>query len=362
MANWLITREAVKRATKITGDALDFQVDAVIQAVADELHGRPSSLLHTSFFPITEIRKYTWPQQIGIGRSDTLFLDADGHVGDLVALTALTKDDTAVTAIATSDVILAPAGGPPYYKIEIDQSSAAFFSFKNTPQEAVRATGRWGYSENTLAAGNLDGSLSAGAVSMAVTDGSKINVGQMLLIETETVFVSERTDADMGINTHGSTGAMTADKTDATLTLASAPTDAVTVGEVLRIASERMRVTAINTTSSFEVERSHDGTTLAAHSTGDDVFIFRTFTVERAINGTTDALHADNTAITKYDPPSDLQRYALAEVVSRIAQEQAAYGRTIGGGEGAVEWRGPMLSGMRKGIAARYRHATIGAA
>lgn len=362
MSDWLITREAAKRAANLHGDALDFQVDALIQSVSDELHGRPASLLHQHFFPVTAERKYRWPQRDNMGQGGTLFLDADGHVGNLLDLTGLTKDDDTATAIATGDVILASSAGPPYHKIEIDQSSAAFFSFLGTVQEAVRVTGRWGYSEATLAAGRLDGALSEAAVTMLVTNGALIDVGQTIKIGTESIFVSARTDADLGINTHGSTGAMSALLTDTTLTLVTNPGDAVVVGEILRIGSERMRVTAINTTSSFEAERAWDGTTLAAHSTGDDVFIFRTFTIERGVNGTTDAGQSDDAAIVKYDPPSDIQRYCLAEVVSRLAQEQAGYGRFIGTGDGAVEVRGRALDALRHGIIGRYRHRTMGAA
>ena len=153
MSEWYTTREAIKAAGKLDGDGVNPQIDALIESWSRDVDGRT----HRFFLPLTELRNFDWPQPHN-PHSSILFVDQD-----LLSVSALTKDDDDVTAIAASDFFLEPQNeGPPFHKIEIDRSSSAFFSFKNTTQRAIRVTGDWGFSAATLAAGAIDTGLASG--------------------------------------------------------------------------------------------------------------------------------------------------------------------------------------------------------
>tara|TARA_Y100000310_G_scaffold259499_1_gene268189 strand:- start:3722 stop:4786 length:1065 start_codon:yes stop_codon:yes gene_type:complete len=351
MTNWYTTREAVKLAAGIQGSQHDSAIDAAIDAASREV----DNLSMTRWIPITETRKYDAAYPALRGRR--LYLDHD-----LISIDTFTdQGDEAVAVNATEYRLMPENHGPPYSWLELllDVTTAEFRADPDTHQQSLRITGKWASNDNTIAASEVGTNQNNSQTTLLVADGSKIDVGDTLLIGSEQEFVSGRTDADLGINTHGSTGAMTVDKTDKTLTLASAPTDAVTVGEVMRIGSERMLVEAINSTSSFEVERAYDGTTLAAHSTGDDVYIFRTYTVTRNVNGTTVAEHNDGVAITKYAPPVDIQELTLGTAVTRFQQQRAGWGREIGRGESAREFRGGEIERLRKRVMANNRRHLV---
>lgn len=343
MANWLTTRGAVMRAAQIEGSNLAPRVDAAIAAASVYVEQE----LRTNILPLTATRNYRWPKQRSALSGTVLMLDAP-----LLAATSVTKDGDTVTAIAAADYYLEPANeGPPYWWIEIDQSSSAFFDTGLTPQRAVRVTGRWGEDETTAAAGNLNGAIgTTSATSISLTRGDVADVGSTLLVGSEQLFVSDRTDEDISQNLGAD---IAATKSVKTVTLGGAPTDAVRVGEVLRIASERMRVEAVNTTTSFEVERSYAGTTIAAHSSGADVYVERTYTVVRGVNGTTAATASDDAAVTVYAIPADIEQWARAEAIALLLQDRSGWGREVGTGEGQREFRGNELARYRKTVMQR---------
>ena len=353
MANFYIARGMVKRAAQIGGDSLDAIVDEQIEAASREI----DRLTSRRFIPLTAAKSYDWPQK-DPRRAWVLYLEED-----LLSVSALTKDGTDVTAIASTDYFLEPSVlGSPYSRIEIDLGSTSFYSAKDTHQRQIVVTGSWGYSNDTVAASGLSAILSSTtATAITLKDGSKADVGDTLLLETEQMFVSGRTDVDLAVNTHGTTGAMTASMTDKTVTVDGAPTDAINVGEVLRIGSERMYVEAINSTTSFEVTRAYDGSALAAHSIGDDVFVFRAYTVTRGANGTTAATHADDTAASRYQAPADIRNLCLALAVGYYQATRGGWTGIVGGPEGQTETRMSALNRLRKDVQSQYRRYAIGA-
>ena len=353
MANWYLARGLVKRAAQIGGDSLDVIVDEQIEAASREI----DRLTGRRFIPITAAKNYDWPQRDS-RRAWTLYLDED-----LLSVSSLTKDGTDATAIASTDYFLEPSTlVPPYSRIEIDLGSTAFFSAKDTHQRQIVVTGSWGYSNDSVAASGLSAILSSTtATAITLKDGGKADVGDTLLLETEQMFVSGRADLDLAVNTHGTTGAMTASMTDKTLTLDGAPTDAVNAGEVLRIGSERMYVEAVNSTTSFEVTRAYDGSSLAAHSIGDDVFIFRSYTVQRGVNGTTAATHADDTAASRYQAPADIRNLCLALAVGYYQATRGGWTGIVGGPEAQTETRMSALNRLRKDVQEHYRRYALGA-
>lgn len=348
MANWYTTRTAVKRAANLGGglygqlldDAIDRQIEAASR-LCDNLCNR-------WFIPRTETRLYRWPQINGL--SGTVWLDAD-----LIAVTALLSEaqNSSPTTIAGADYFVEPVNhGPPYTRIEIDLSSSAAFSGGDTPQRSISVAGRWGYGEDTVTAGTVSSGLasSASATSAVVSDGSLVDVGDTLLCESEQLFVTQKRAAALGSILMNDT--LTADPSDDVLTVDGS--HGIVAGEELLIESERMLVLNVST-NDLTVKRGFDGTTVASHANDTAVQIYRTLTVVRAINGTTAVTHANSTALTKYQAPADVRAYVLAKALSLVHQDMAAWGRSIGGPDGAVEFRGGDLMRLEKTVKDNYQ-------
>jgi len=337
LANWFCSREATKRAAGIAGASRDAQIDRIIEGVSRQVE----RMTRRWFIPRTETRLYRWTS--GRGSGTVLWLDAD-----LISVTTLqTKaQDSSPTTISSSDYFLEPNNtGPPYSRIEIDLSSTAAFEAGDTPQRSISVAGSWGYSNDTVAAGTVASGLAsdATATSMVCSDGSLIDVGDTLLIESEQVFVSERTAAQIGSQLID--GALTATQSQTSVTVDDGTQ--FNAGEVILVDAEKMFIDSISG-NVLTVRRGWDGTTLAAHSDDTAVYGYRTLTIVRGVNGTTAATHANSTAVTKYAPPYDVQSLCIAEAVAVAAQEGAAWGREVGPGEGAQELSGRALGDLRK--------------
>lgn len=335
MSNRYTTREAVKAAmSAAAGRATDIAIDRLI----DQVSRAVDAATHTWFIP----------------RTDTVYLPFDRkHVRGaklffdqyLLAVTSLKDQGGARTLTEGTHFRLQPENeGPPYSWAEIILSqSSVFEAGASTNQRSFEVTGRHGAYEATVAAAQLGAAIStAGATTAQVLDGSKVGVGDTLLAGTEQLFVSERDSIDLGVN---SAGALTKSDADQTVTLGD-PTDDLCVGEVIRIGSERMLVTDVDSATSVQVTRAYDGTTLAAHTTNADIYVYRRFTVERGVNGTTAATHADDLALTRYVVPPEIEELVIGEVIAALQQQRAGWGRTVGG-ERPVELSGRALSALR---------------
>jgi hypothetical protein len=348
MANVYIGRQAVKDAAGYKGDSRNMEVDRVIEGVSRDF----DRATRRFYIPKTETRLYRWPpHQMGSGWK--LYLDQD-----LLAVTTLQAkaQDGTPTTIASTDYFLEPNNVPPYQAIEIDLSSSAAFESGDTPQRSISVAGRWGYSEDTKSAGTVDGSgLASGttATEFAVSNGSLVDAGLTLLIESEQLYISDVQPAALGaIQTND--GSFTADDSDVTLTLDSS--HGVLVGERIRLESEELFVRAVST-NDLTVDRAVNGTVLAAHSTNTPVHVFRTVTVERGANGTTAATHADAVAMSVYEPPFDVVQLMLAEAIAQLTQQGAGWGRQVGQGDGAREFSGRDLATLRERVTAFYLRA-----
>ena len=337
MPNWYCTREQIKRAIPINGVTADRQIDRIIAAESRSLDRK----LRRWFIPRTETRLYRFPTRNQSGA--IIWLDAD-----LLSITTLRSEaqNSSPTTIASTDYFLEPNNDPPYNRIEIDLSSSSVFQAGDTPQRSISVAGSWGYDNDTESAGTVSSGLasSASATSMVCSDASKIEVGHTLLIETEQIFVFDRSFAALGSILLDMAGNLAADK--ATVTVTVDATHGIVAGEVVRINSEQMLVESV-ATNNLAVQRAYNGTVLAAHTNNDPIHINRTLTIVRGVNGTTAATHADATAISKYLIPEDITDWCIAEVISTYEQERAGYARTIGSGEGEVQVNGRQLSKLR---------------
>ena len=344
--NWYCTREAMKRAVGIHGSEFDAVVDGYIESASREI----DRLTHRRFIPLTATKSYPWPQRDN-PRGAVLYLGED-----LLAVTALTKDGDDATAIASTDYFLEPSTlGPPYHKIEIDLASSAFFSNKDTHQRAIRITGRWGYSEDTVAAGALAEADDGSETALDVTDASLIGVGDTILIGTEQMFVSAKGALDTTANT---AGALVASMAETTVPVNTG--SLVKAGEVILIDSEKMLVESISG-NNLSVVRAYDGSTLATHANPSDVYAYRTLTVVRAVNGTSAAAHDTATAITRYVAPADIVLLCKAMAIAERQGDRSGWTGQIGGEQGVQETRMVGLREIRDRVVRTYKRHAVGA-
>lgn len=315
----LCTREDVARAVdiKMTARAHD-AIDRAIEAATGVVTGH----LHRSFFPTTATRYFDWP-----ARSRPWILRLDQH--ELVSVSSLVAGDV---TIPETDYFLEPNGsGPPYTWIEIDISTTSAFASGDTTQRAIAVTGVFGYGADTAPAGALDGDITDTATGVTVTDGSLLGVGDVLLIDTERVLVTQKSMTGTGVTAT----ALAASTSDVEITVSSS-SGAPAAGEVILIGAERMLVVDAAGTA-LAVKRAWDGSVLAAHDAGSAVFAERRLTVSRGQLGTTAAAHTDGATVARHVVPGLVRQLAVAEAISQGLQEGAGWARQAGSGDNERE-------------------------
>jgi hypothetical protein len=162
---------------------------------------------------------------------------------DLLELTALTNGDG--SSLNLNNLIKVP-DTTPYGGLML--TGGQLYTWNETRVHAITVTGIWGYhdrwSDAWLDSGDTvqNNPLSSGGTTITVTD-------------------ADGADSDL-------------------------ETPRFQVGHLLRIESEYLRITAVNTATNI-------------------------LTVQRGVNGTTPAAHAQNTPIYTYQPPTDVAALAL---------------------------------------------------
>jgi hypothetical protein len=350
------SRETVARALEAKETARrNAQIDRAIEAASDTIDGgaqganRGAGLLHRRLWPETATRYFDWPAD---SRPWRLWLGQH----DLISVTSLTAADE---AIAASDYFLRPDDGPPYDRIEIDLGGPAAFTAGTTTQRAVAITGVWGYTADTAPAGALNGAINASVTSLTVTDSSQVGVGDLIVIDTERLLVTNKTMADTGVNI-AAADSLTATKNDVSITLSTA-TNAPAVDEVILIDSERMLVTDVAGTVATVI-RAYDGTVLAAHAAAADIYAPRALTVRRAATGSTAASHSDAAAVSRWVAPPLVRDLALGLALNQVLQEGSGYARVAGAGDHQREFTGRGIAALTKDVCRAYgRRARTGA-
>lgn len=343
------TREQVQDAFDVREAApRSAQIDSAIASASDDIDGWLNRHKH-GLAPRTATRYFDWPSQ-GYGRSWRIWLDEN----ELVSVTSLTSGGTVLTE--NTDFYLEPVNsGPPYTYVELNLNSTAAFSNSGTYQRAIAIVGVFGINDDRRAAGTLAEALDASETGVDVSDASLVGVGDVLVVDSERMLVTGRSALDTG-QTLGS--AMNALKNDQVVDVADGTT--LHVGETILIGSERMRIVDI-TGNNATVIRAYDGSTLAAHSSSDAVYAFRTLTVERGALGSTAATHLNAATVEAWDVPSLVRDLCKAEAITRLEQEWSAYGARVysdeaerdSSGTDVVAGRG--LTDIRKSCARKYK-------
>ena len=333
---WYTTRQRVRDAagfTERTDQLVDQAIAAASRIVEAETHRR--------FYPTTATRVFDWPPPQP-AKPWRLWLDAD----ELVTLTSLTIAGTAATV---SEFNLEPANeGPPYNRIEVDLSTSAAFSAGTTTQQAISIVGVWGFENRTIPAGTTAEDMTTSETDLSVTNGGLIDVGDLLHIGDERLFVTEVAFEDTTVNTDDT---MSADKADTTVPVADET--GFLAGETIRIDDEEMLIRSV-TTGNLNVLRSYNGTVLASHASAADVYADRLCTVERAATGTTATTSTSGAVITKQAYPPLIEQWCIAEAVVQLAQQSAGYARTAGQGDNQRETIGLGLVDIRERALSLY--------
>jgi len=337
---WYATREDVKGALDSAETARNNgQVDRAIASGSRAIE----ALTHRRFYPQLAVRYFDWPNP-NSRTAFRLWLDAD----EVITVTSLTAGGVAIPA---TDYFLEPFNsGPPFTHVEIDLDSPSAFSSGGTRQRAIAITGTFGHSAAEEPVGALTASLAAdpAATATATWTTARIGVGDILRIDAERVIVTERTMVD---STQNLGNTMTASAGDVTVQVSNGT--AFTAEEVILVGSERMRIVDI-AGNNLTVKRAWDGTVLAAHSSGVDVFTLTGVELDRAQLGTTLAAHSSGATIYRHVVPDLVRDLAIAEAVNQLQQETSGYARVIGEGENAREGTGRGLFDLRRDTMAAY--------
>ncbi|MEU6781490.1 hypothetical protein ABZ912_19980 [Nonomuraea angiospora] len=309
---WYCTREDVQRALDVKETARSSrQVDRAIEASSREIEG----CLHRTFYPELTTRSFDWPSP---DRSRSWRLWLNQH--ELISITTLVAGGV---TIDPGDVLLYPASGPPYNRVEVNLGSSAAFASGDTHQQAISLAGLYG--------GCLDASAPAGELAAAVltttastvdvSDAAAVGVGDLLKVGDERMIVTGRSMLDTAQTLSANLGASAA-----AVTVAVADGTGYAVDEVILIDSERMLIVDI-AGNALTVKRAWDGSVLAAHTSGADVYAPRRLVVERGAVGTTAASHSNGVTIVKHVPPGPVVALCVGLSLAQLLGEQSGYAR-----------------------------------
>jgi len=339
MAPWptLASREQVAeriqvKLTAYAAGQIDDALAAATRTIARKCQ-RPGGL-----HPTLRTIYRDWPNSDDV-TSWRLWIGPD----EAISVVSLTSGGVALTGSLLED----NASGPPYKQLQLDRSGSQFFGAgaSSTPQRNIALTLWTGTTDDQVPAGALAANVSTtSATTITVTNAAAVGVGNQLIIDAERMIVTDRASA-----TTGTTLSSGIDAATSTVSVPVASGAAVNVGEMILVDAERMRVVDL-TGNTLIVKRAQEGSVLAAHLSGATVYAPRLLTVARGASGTTAATHTAATTITRWYPSPDATRLAIAEAITTLQQDAAAWARMIGEGENAREVSARGLKDARESV------------
>lgn len=328
------TREEIKAELDVKETARsNTRIDRALADATEAVHG----LCKRTFYPEQDTRSWDWPNSQS-GTSWRLWLDKS----EVISVTTLTSGGT---TIAAADFFLEPNQyGPPYNQIQIDLGSSASFGGGNTHQRDITVAGLFGYRNDETSVGATAEALDATETGIDVdaATSAAVGVGNLLRIDTERVIITARAQLDTG-QTLG-VGGLTNQNSAVTVPVQSGA--AFAAGETILIDSERMLVEDI-AGNNLTVKRAWDGATIAAHTAGATIYAPRTLTVTRGALGTTAATHTSGASVFRWDPPGPVRQLCVAEALTDLLQGRSGYARTAGSGDSEREASGRGLKDLR---------------
>jgi hypothetical protein len=297
------------------------QLDRAIEAASRTIDG----LMHRVFYPTDTTHFWDWPS-FQYAYPWRIWFD-EAELADVTVNVPVATSGGHV--INNANIFWGhPQYTPPFTYMELNRSSSESFGRGNTPQRDVAITGTYGFGIDTRPGGTLAVALTdTTGTAATVTNGAAIGVGDLLLIGTERLLVTERANVTSGQTQQGA-GVGTVLTSDNIL----AVTDGTKffVNEVVTLDGERMLVVDV-TGNNLTVKRAWDGTVLSAH-TGSTVFVSRLLTVTRGAQGTVAATHLIASTVNVHAVPSLIRQLAVGEATVELAMEQGAYATVQGSG------------------------------
>jgi hypothetical protein len=347
MGVWYCTREQVKTALDEMETARsNAQIDDAIEQGARNVEGlcdRPN----IPFAPVLATRYFDYPSRTS--RAPGWRLRFDGH--RLISVSAFTTNHGAVTLTAGQYNLEPRNDGPPYTYAEINLGSTGSFDSGDTHQQANAITGLWGEHNDTTSVGSLGAVLAASTTATAslTWTTARFGVGDVLTIDSERMFIRERSFVDSSQNLQTSLIA-----SEASVTVAVTSGSAYAIEEIILIDAERMRIVDI-VGNNLVVKRAWDGSQLAAHTAPTaDIYALTGVQLDRAQLGTTLASHDSAAVVYRWLPPGPLNALNKAYALNIVLQERAGFARMAGSGENARELSGRGIAQMEKDVMRLY--------
>jgi hypothetical protein len=317
-------------------------IDSALEAAAEEV----DRLTKRRFYNEIRTNKWDWPN---FQRASPwkLWFDA-AELADVTALVPVLTSGGIV--IPNSAIFWGPWNyAPPYTFLELNRSMSYSFGVGPTPQQDIQILGNFGYWTQAKAGGTLAAAVSSTtATTVTVSDSSKSGVGDVIMVDGESMLVSDNAMADTGQAQQGG-GCSTSSDADNVLTVGSGA--AVNAGEILQLDAEWMLAESV-TCNNVAVVRAYLGTQIATHSSAE-VYAPRALTVVRAFGGTTAATHLNAAAVSVALVPGEVREYAIAESLNYVYQKASGYARTLGE-LGATAVPGGSLPDLRSRVYERY--------
>jgi hypothetical protein len=329
MEPWYCTREQVKAAPDYKHTAIgNIKIDEKIAAASRSIEG----LLLRRFYPERRTVSFKWPRKDTASYRE-LWLKAN----ELISIETLTAGGTSIASDQYTLKRWDERAEPPYRYIELNTDATAAFA------DPTVVLGLYGYRNDETNVGTLAAQLGAASSSTAsVTwNTARIGVGDLLHIDGERMFVTERTWVD---STQNLQTALTAQANNVTVAVTTG--SAFSVEELILIDNEVMYVTSV-AGNNLTVKRQWDGTVLAAHALNADIYTLTGVQLQRGVLGTVAAVHETNAVIYRFDYPSLINELAVAETVVALEQAQSGYAQQIGSGEMGRETRNLGLKDLR---------------
>jgi hypothetical protein len=310
-------RDEVRRALDVKQAAWnDEQVDRAIDAARDSVE----QLCNRQFYPEDKTVFFDWPNR---QQAPPWKLWFDG---------AELADVTANVPVVTSGGQVIPAAdilwgnqksAPPYTWLELDRSTSATFGLGDTPQRDIAIEGTYGYWTKTAPAGTLVTSVTSADTVISISAGGKIGAGDLLIINSERMIITDAHYADTAI---GFTGLTTASMADNILAVPDGT--AFAQGEALQLDTEWCLVQNI-LGNNLMLKRAWSGSILAAHTSGT-VWARRQLSVLRGQLGTAAASHNGGTVMSVSVVPGIVKQLSVAESLVAVTQEPGAYAGSSG--------------------------------
>jgi hypothetical protein len=317
------TREEVARALDVKLASYQTQrIDRAIQSGANAVDG----LCQRKFYFEDDTRSWDWPNyqyaypwRVWFDKSE--LADVTVNVPVVVSGGVLIDPTTILWGDPNEP-------DPPFTYLELSRASSSAFGNGPTPQREIVITGTYGYWTRTTEAGNLTASMAADDTFMMVSDGAVPGVGDVAIVGSERMIVTDSAFVDTTINPIS--GATTASNADNTIEIPDGT--AFSQDEVLLVDSEQMLVQFI-LGNKLIVKRAWSGSVLAIHS-DPQIWARRKMSVLRGQLGTTATTHSSDDLIRTSQPPSLVKDLNIGEAVVRLSGEPSGYagqgGSTIG--------------------------------